>query len=395
MDAIGIKIEFKTAKWPENLKASRAGKLMMWGVGWSAGAPDGDTFLALGYGPNKGGANHARFNLPAFNALYESSAMLPDGPERQAVMDEAKKLMVAYMPYKVHVHRIFTDLAHPWVQGYHRNIFVREFFKYVDVDPAERLRQGVQAAPLKRPLCTSMKRRDTLALGAALALPPAWPAAAGASTARRRPQGAARTCSRWPRRASTRRASATPTRHRHGPHLRSAVRYDHLARPVKLRAARPTACPRQRRLPRVDLAVKPGIFFADDPAFKGAKRELVAADYLVYTSSALPTRPTSRRCGPASRTGAFPAWPNPAQEGAGRARSPSTTTRRSKACAALDRYTLQLHAGRAAPALHREHGRERPLAPWRARWSVLRRQDRRTPGGHRAPSGWRSGGVLR
>ncbi|MBP6766030.1 MAG: bicyclomycin resistance protein [Rubrivivax sp.] len=147
MDAIRIKLIFKTAKWPENLKASRAGKLMMWGVGWSAGAPDGDTFLALGYGPNKGGANHARFNLPAFNALYEKQRQMPDGPERLAVMDEAKRLMVAYMPYKVHVHRIFTDLAHAWVVGYHRNIFVREFYKYVDIDTDELHRRG-HTAPL-------------------------------------------------------------------------------------------------------------------------------------------------------------------------------------------------------------------------------------------------------
>jgi ABC-type transport system substrate-binding protein len=137
MTAIGIKMDFKVAKWPENLKSSHAGKLMMWGVGWVASAPDGDTFLALGYGPNKGGANHSRFNLPAFNALYEQQALLPNGPERQAAMDEAKKLMVAYMPYKLHVHRIFTDLAQPWVVGYQRNVFVRQFFKYVDIDTAE------------------------------------------------------------------------------------------------------------------------------------------------------------------------------------------------------------------------------------------------------------------
>ena len=134
MDALGVRMVFKTAKWPENLKSSRAGKLMMWGVGWSAGSPDGDTFLALGYGPNKGGANHARFNLPAFNSVYQAQRMLPDSPERLALMDEAKRLMVAYMPYKIHAHRIFTDLNQPWVQGYHRNIFVREFFKYVDLD---------------------------------------------------------------------------------------------------------------------------------------------------------------------------------------------------------------------------------------------------------------------
>jgi ABC-type transport system substrate-binding protein len=141
MDAIGIRIEFKIAQWPEQLKASRAGKLMMWGVGWSATQPDGDDFLALGYGPNKGQANHARFDLPAFNELYRRQRELPDGPERLAAMNAAKKVMIAYMPYKVHVHRIFTDLTQPWVVGYHRNIFVRAYWKYVDIDNAELARR--------------------------------------------------------------------------------------------------------------------------------------------------------------------------------------------------------------------------------------------------------------
>ena len=136
MKAINLKIVFKPAKWPENLKASRAGKLMMWGVGWSATSPDGDTFLALGYGPNKGQANHSRFDLPAFNALYLKQNKMPDGPERQAVMQEASKLMVAYAPYKISGHRIATDLMHPWVRGYRRNPFVREFYKYLDIDVA-------------------------------------------------------------------------------------------------------------------------------------------------------------------------------------------------------------------------------------------------------------------
>jgi ABC-type transport system substrate-binding protein len=145
MDAIGIQITFKIAKWPENLKSSRNGKLMMWGVGWSAGNPDSDTFLAMAYGPNKGGANHARFNLPAFNKLYEKQRELPDGPERAALVREASRLIVSYMPFKIHVHRIFTDLAQPWVVGYHRNIFVRDFWKYTDIDTAElQKRKGLQ-----------------------------------------------------------------------------------------------------------------------------------------------------------------------------------------------------------------------------------------------------------
>jgi ABC-type transport system substrate-binding protein len=146
MNAVGLKIEFKTAKWPENLKASRSGKLMMWGVGWLAGNPDGDTFLAIGYGPNKGQSNHARFDLPAFNRLYEQQRVLPDGPERQALMTQASRLLVAYMPFKVSTHRVSTDLAHPWVLGYHRNTNVRDFFKYVDID-VQRQRGRAAEAP--------------------------------------------------------------------------------------------------------------------------------------------------------------------------------------------------------------------------------------------------------
>lgn len=115
---------------------------MMWGVGWLPGSPDGDTFLSLGYGPNKGQANKARFDLPAYNKLYAAQKVLPDGPERRALMDQAKKLFIAYMPYKVHAHRWFTDLAQPWVIGYHRNVFagLGRSWRYIDVDPARQPR---------------------------------------------------------------------------------------------------------------------------------------------------------------------------------------------------------------------------------------------------------------
>lgn len=138
MRAVGLRIDFRTAQWPENLKASRAGKLMIWGVAWSAANPDGGYFLDLMYGPNKGQANHARFDLPAYNALYERQRVLPDGPERDALIAQAKRLGVAYMPYKVSGHRIATDLLQPWVVGYRRHPFLRDFWRYVDIDPNAR-----------------------------------------------------------------------------------------------------------------------------------------------------------------------------------------------------------------------------------------------------------------
>ncbi len=141
MDAIGIRMVFKIAQWPENLKAARAGKLMMWGVGQSGG-PDGADFLKQGYGPAKGQNNLARFDNADFNRLFELQRSMPDGPERDAVMARAEQLMLAYMPYKVHVHRIYTDLAQPWVVGFHRNVFLRDFWKYIDIDTVEKAKRS-------------------------------------------------------------------------------------------------------------------------------------------------------------------------------------------------------------------------------------------------------------
>ena len=134
LDAIQVKITFRVATWPENILASRAGKLMMWTTGWSAATPDGSYFMDLMYGPNKGQSNASRFDLPAFNALHERQRALPDGPERDALIQQGMVLGVAYMPYKASGHDIVTWLAQPRVRGYVPHPFMRDFWRHVDVD---------------------------------------------------------------------------------------------------------------------------------------------------------------------------------------------------------------------------------------------------------------------
>jgi ABC-type transport system substrate-binding protein len=57
--------------------------------------------------------------------------------------------------------------------------------------------------------------------------------------------------------------------------------YDYLARPYKIVANTAVALPDISPDGKTwTIRVKPGIYFADDPAFKGAKRELTAADYV-------------------------------------------------------------------------------------------------------------------
>ena len=57
--------------------------------------------------------------------------------------------------------------------------------------------------------------------------------------------------------------------------------YDHLARPFKIKPLTAEGMPEvSADFREWTIRVKPGIYFADDPVFKGHKRELVAADYV-------------------------------------------------------------------------------------------------------------------
>ncbi len=136
MDGINVKIDFKVGSWQENIKASRAGKLMMWSTGWSGALPDGGYFLDVLYAGNKGQSNHARFDLPGYNKLYEQQRSLPDGLERDALTQQALRLSLAYMPIKVRGHNIETWLTQSHVRGFVRHPFIRDFWRYVDVGDA-------------------------------------------------------------------------------------------------------------------------------------------------------------------------------------------------------------------------------------------------------------------
>jgi ABC-type transport system substrate-binding protein len=138
MADLGIRTQFDIAQWPENLKSARAGKLQMWSVGSYASSSDGGDSLTSYSSHEIGGQNFARFRMPEFDALYQRAQRLPDGPERDAVLRQATRLAIAYMPYKYKLDRMTTDMTQPWVIGFRRPLFWGEWWQYVDIDPARR-----------------------------------------------------------------------------------------------------------------------------------------------------------------------------------------------------------------------------------------------------------------
>jgi len=136
--SIGVRMVFDTAQWAEHMKKARAGALQMWFLGSTAADPDGQGALEYMYSESIGQSNLARFKLPAFDAIYRRMLDLPDGAERLALFRQATDLVVAYMPYRIHVHRIYNDFTRPWITGYRQPFFRNASWHYIEVDGAMR-----------------------------------------------------------------------------------------------------------------------------------------------------------------------------------------------------------------------------------------------------------------
>jgi ABC-type transport system substrate-binding protein len=137
LDALGIRCGFKVAKWPDQLKAARAGSYMVWDMAESAAGPDPSGAMIMAYGPAAGADNLSRFKLAAYDTLYLKQDQLPDGPERLALLRQMNAILTAYAPMKFFAHRYTIDLTYPWVKYYRRWPFTRsEFWRYVDIDQA-------------------------------------------------------------------------------------------------------------------------------------------------------------------------------------------------------------------------------------------------------------------
>jgi oligopeptide transport system substrate-binding protein len=140
LDDVGVRMEVETAKWPDNRKKSKLGKLPMWQVAWGADYPDGENFYQLLYGPNCGSSNDSCFQLPEFDALYEKAARTPPGPERNEIYQRMARLITVYAPWKLQTHRKRNWLTQPWTRGWMKHPILHEAYKYVDIDSEARAR---------------------------------------------------------------------------------------------------------------------------------------------------------------------------------------------------------------------------------------------------------------
>lgn len=138
MDAIGMRVEFFSQKWPDLIEMSRTGKLQMWGWGWSAGGPGGDGFASLLVSRNINAINDMQFKNTEYDRLYDEGSKLPLGAERDRIYRALSRIAAGASVLDFGVHTYSNDLSHAWLIGYKKHPFWRTPWKYVDIDETVR-----------------------------------------------------------------------------------------------------------------------------------------------------------------------------------------------------------------------------------------------------------------
>ncbi len=135
LQPINLHVIFENGKFADLLKAARLGTVQMMDAEWIGDFPDAENFYQLLYGPNQGSANRARFNLPAFNRLYEQASQLPDTPARQALYGQMNQLIAGYAPWVLRSYPMWAILRQPWLLNYQRHPVMNTAWRYLDLLP--------------------------------------------------------------------------------------------------------------------------------------------------------------------------------------------------------------------------------------------------------------------
>jgi ABC-type transport system substrate-binding protein len=136
MKDVGLRVEAIAVQFADLLKDKKVSNYVTAQSAWIADYPDAQNFLQLLYGPNTGQSNEAEFRLAEYDRLYERSLALPDSEERNRLYREMTRLVLAYAPWRLGVHRVFNHLQYPWVKGYKKHPILYTNFKYLDIDAA-------------------------------------------------------------------------------------------------------------------------------------------------------------------------------------------------------------------------------------------------------------------
>jgi len=144
--ALGVQFVVRTTDYNRFQDKIRDGNAQLFFFGWNADYPDPENMLFLLHGPQGkvkyNGQNASNYQNDEFDRLFERMKAMPDGPERQALIDRMVAILQHDAPWLFGFHPKAYSLQHGWVHNRKPGAMVRNTLKYqrLDVDRREAMR---------------------------------------------------------------------------------------------------------------------------------------------------------------------------------------------------------------------------------------------------------------
>lgn len=145
---LGVQLEVRATDNNQFQDKVRKGKYQVLWQGWLADYPDPENFLFLLYGPTGktrySGENTANYQNDEYDRLFTQMKTLPDGPQRQAVIDRMVAIAQHDAPWAMGYFPYVSAAHQRWVKNYKPAILIRDQGRYLKLDVADRV--AAQAA---------------------------------------------------------------------------------------------------------------------------------------------------------------------------------------------------------------------------------------------------------
>lgn len=140
--ALGVQFVVRATDWNRFQEKILQGNAQIFFMGWNADYPDPENLFFLLHGPQgkagNQGNNAANYVNAEYDRLFERMKILPDGPERQTVIDRMADILRHDAPWIFWHHPKAYSLQHGWLKNRKPGVIVRNGLKYQRIDPAAR-----------------------------------------------------------------------------------------------------------------------------------------------------------------------------------------------------------------------------------------------------------------
>jgi oligopeptide transport system substrate-binding protein len=136
---VNIRLDPQLVDFSELIRITNDRQAPMFGFAWGSDYPDAENNLALFYTPNASpGSNHYNYSNPEYDRLYEQILVMQPGPERTAIYERMRDMVIEDCPYVGSMARTRFYLVQPWLLNAKPTERFYSWFKYLDVDDARR-----------------------------------------------------------------------------------------------------------------------------------------------------------------------------------------------------------------------------------------------------------------